>query len=64
MRYLQKTRDGKAVRQVNLFMPYPPLSMKAFFSSSDQAMMHFPGGLQARDLRPPLFLVVHVDSKI
>jgi hypothetical protein len=50
MRYLQKIKHGKEVTSANLFMPYPPLSMKAFFSSSDQAMVHFPGGLAARPM--------------
>ncbi|WP_337660286.1 hypothetical protein [Anderseniella sp. Alg231-50] len=47
MKYLQKTKFGKAGTPSNLFMPYPPLSMKAFFSSSDQVMMNFPGGSAA-----------------
>jgi hypothetical protein len=64
MKYLQKTKDGTAVMPANLFMPYPPLSMKAFFSSSDQVIMNFQGGSAAREQRPPLLLVVHVDSKI
>jgi len=49
MKYLQKTKYGTMVMPAHLFMPYPPLSMKAFFSSSDQAMMLFPGGLAVTD---------------